>query len=773
MRHHRRSHLRAKTAAAVTALVVTSTGMGTLSAANAETATGPGRGGQIVCPSVGGRLGQVPGAAQQEVTSNLAQLENQIAEANRRLANSAGEGGPNFVQNAILGPLRDKRIAVIERINIAIARAGGQRPQGLEQLAGCNVSGGNQGNQGQGNQGQGNQGQGNGNQGNGQGQNNNGQNNNGQNNNNQGNQGQGNQGQGNQGNGQTIVCPPVANAVGQVPARAQNEVNRNLALLDTQVAEANRRLANSVGQGGPNFVQNAILGPLRDKRVATLERIAIAIGRAGGNRPQGLNQLATCRLGNGNGQGNNQGNGNQGNGRNIVCPPVTGRLGQIPGRAQNEVQRNLNLLDQQVADANRRLANSAGQGGPNFVRNAILGPLRAKRVATLERISIAIARAGGQRPQGLFQLASCSLGNGNNNDNGNNGNGDPAAPPTQNPDQGNNNGNDGNNGNNNGNNGNNGNDGNNNGNNNNGNNGNGDNGNGGQQTGPVPSDFVDIRTVRPNFVRPRLQRNASTGTFTSRCGRNENRHFNSDNVIVAPGVSNGAHHVHDYVGNLDTSGQSTNESLDAAGTTCTNGDKSAYFWPVLRRIGTQEFDANQPGGGLDGNVGKILRPTSVTLTFRGNATSKVVAAPKFLRIITGDAKSFTNGTANANSSWTCTGFENRRLEDKYPLCPRGSQVVRIFEFQSCWDGQNTDSANHRSHVAFVQNDGSCPEGFQAIPALEQRITYAVPPGPSFAVDSFPEQLHKPITDHSDFINVMSEQLMNRAVQCINTGRRCG
>jgi hypothetical protein len=672
MRHHRRSHLRAKTAAAVTALVVTSTGMGTLSAANAETATGPGRGGQIVCPSVGGRLGQVPGAAQQEVTSNLAQLENQIAEANRRLANSAGEGGPNFVQNAILGPLRDKRIAVIERINIAIARAGGQRPQGLEQLAGCNVSGGNQGNQGQGNQGQGNQGQGNGNQGNGQGQNNNGQNNNGQNNNNQGNQGQGNgnQGNGNQGNG-------------------------------------------------------------------------------------------------------NQGNGNQGNGRNIVCPPVTGRLGQIPGRAQNEVQRNLNLLDQQVADANRRLANSAGQGGPNFVRNAILGPLRAKRVATLERISIAIARAGGQRPQGLFQLASCSLGNGNNNNNGNNGNGDPAAPPTQNPDQGNNNGNDGNNGNNNGNNGNNGNDGNNNGNNNNGNNGNGDNGNGGQQTGPVPSDFVDIRTVRPNFVRPRLQRNASTGTFTSRCGRNENRHFNSDNVIVAPGVSNGAHHVHDYVGNLDTSGQSTNESLDAAGTTCTNGDKSAYFWPVLRRIGTQEFDANQPGGGLDGNVGKILRPTSVTLTFRGNATSKVVAAPKFLRIITGDAKSFTNGTANANSSWTCTGFENRRLEDKYPLCPRGSQVVRIFEFQSCWDGQNTDSANHRSHVAFVQNDGSCPEGFQAIPALEQRITYAVPPGPSFAVDSFPEQLHKPITDHSDFINVMSEQLMNRAVQCINTGRRCG
>ncbi len=50
--------------------------------------------------------------------------------------------------------------------------------------------------------------------------------------------------------------------------------------------------------------------------------------------------------------------------------------------------------------------------------------------------------------------------------------------------------------------------------------------------------------------------------------------------------------------------------------------------------------------------------------------------PRFLRIITGDAKAFTNGDANANASWSCTGFENRQLKDKYPICPEGSQVVR-------------------------------------------------------------------------------------------------
>jgi hypothetical protein len=42
----------------------------------------------------------------------------------------------------------------------------------------------------------------------------------------------------------------------------------------------------------------------------------------------------------------------------------------------------------------------------------------------------------------------------------------------------------------------------------------------------------------------------------------------------------------------------------------------------------------------------------------------------------------------------------------------------------------------------------------------------------FAVDGFPDQLHNPITDHNDFINVMSDRLMNHVVRCINTGRRC-
>ena len=122
-----------------------------------------------------------------------------------------------------------------------------------------------------------------------------------------------------------------------------------------------------------------------------------------------------------------------------------------------------------------------------------------------------------------------------------------------------------------------------------------------------------------------------------------------------------------------------------------------------------------------------------------------------------------------------------QLKDKYPICPEGSDVVRTSNFQSCWDGQNIDSANHRTHVAFVQADGTCANGFQAIPQLQVRLVYDVH-GPDhrersgrepvFAVDSFPEQLHKPITDHNDFINFFDTKTMNKMVNCINTGKKC-
>ncbi|WP_406005251.1 DUF1996 domain-containing protein [Streptomyces sp. NBC_00637] len=428
--------------------------------------------------------------------------------------------------------------------------------------------------------------------------------------------------------------------------------------------------------------------------------------------------------------------------RTISCPDVKGALPAVPRQARTEVDRNLELLDRQTAQADRRLVDTRGEGGPNFVQNAILGPLEGKRAAAIERIAIAIGRVAA-KPSGLEGLAACTLGldpsgagaasrspggapgdGGEGSDAGQQGNGSGAAERSD--------------------------------------------------DGPTAADFVDITKVAPNVPRVRRQAGASTGAFISRCGVNKQGQHNSDNDIVAPGVSNGAHHVHDYVGNRKVDFNSTNESLSAQGTSCTNGDRSAYYWPVLRDTTRQGPDAHALGGGAEGNKGAILVPATVSISYQGSPTGKVVAMPRFLRIITGDAKAFTNGTKNANAHWSCTGFENRvQLTDKYPICPAGSKVVRSFAFQSCWDGRNVDSADHRSHVAFADAGGNCARGFRAIPQLTMRLTYRAPAAPDFAVDGFQGQRHSAVTDHNDFINVMSDRLMNQAVSCINSGRRCG
>ncbi len=226
----------------------------------------------------------------------------------------------------------------------------------------------------------------------------------------------------------TIVCPDVAGELPAIPARAQAEVDRNLALLQKQIDEANDRLVRSTGEGGANFVRNAILGPLQSKRTATIDRIAISIGRSAA-KPTGLDRLAPCALSTADAAPTAPPATSpaaspaspaappaetappaeeQPAAGGITCPDVAGELPAIPASAQAEVTRNLALLDTQLAEANRRLESSRGEGGPAFVQNAILGPLEDKRFATINRIATAIGRTAA-RPVGLDALAPCAL----------------------------------------------------------------------------------------------------------------------------------------------------------------------------------------------------------------------------------------------------------------------------------------------------------------------------------------------------------------------------
>ncbi|WP_329131871.1 DUF1996 domain-containing protein [Streptomyces sp. NBC_01476] len=203
------------------------------------------------------------------------------------------------------------------------------------------------------------------------------------------------------------------------------------------------------------------------------------------------------------------------------------------------------------------------------------------------------------------------------------------------------------------------------------------------RTGPFPADFTHIRQV-PRTPAPVPGPDASTGTFSEQCGRDTDNHRNADNLVVSPGLAGGAHHTHDYVGNLSTTAFSTDASLAAAATTCTDGDRSTYFWPVLRRQDRPGTDPHAVGGGHDGNLGRILPPAAVTVEYHGSPAGDVVAMPRFLRMITGDPVAATVGLAQAHAQWGCAGFRPA-------------------------DGRSGALPQHRPHLRALSPAGTPPE----------------------------------------------------------------
>ncbi|MEU8817390.1 DUF1996 domain-containing protein [Actinoplanes sp. NPDC048796] len=261
----------------------------------------------------------------------------------------------------------------------------------------------------------------------------------------------------------------------------------------------------------------------------------------------------------------------------------------------------------------------------------------------------------------------------------------------------------------------------------------------------------------PAAVRP--VEGASTGSYTWDCGRNQNGHRNTGNPVVSPGVAGPAHHEHDFVGNLGVRADSRLEDLPGQSTSCTNGDASTYYWPVLRLGTTKEHH------------GPALVPTSLTLTYLGNPRGPVVAMPRLLVAAVGDAYAYTNKNGSARSEWSCSNTPDRTTM-KYPICDDGAEVVRIFDFPSCWDGRQLDSANHRQQVVFPAAGGGCPAGTFAVPHLKISMTYAVPAGRRYRIDAFDGQRRSPLTDHGFMVNLMPDDLMKRVVTCLNAGQAC-
>jgi Domain of unknown function (DUF1996) len=431
----------------------------------------------------------------------------------------------------------------------------------------------------------------------------------------------------------------------------------------------------------------------------------------------------------------------------VACPPVGDQLPAVPEAARWDINRSLIRLDNQIADANRRLR-AHGTRINAEVNRAIEAELRQRRAATLSRLASAL-RSYGVRPRGMVSMVDCQVSYDSMHANHGSGNGTRSAKSAATP------------------------------------------------TVACPTVRNQLPKLRDGAVGA-VNRNlarlgeqiAAANEFLVRANGRADRD-NLDRAVMRRLASERAATINQI---MNAIGQRADRGwVDSlAGCALRNGGPQGRHGQGQGQHG-QGQGQGQPGAQpsesasplpepsgpnleLPNNTGGIVRPASVKIDYRGNPTTKVGPMPRFLRQVTGDAKPTSRGPANARASWTCSGFDDR-LSDKYPICPEGSQVLRVHDFAGCWDGQNIDSENHRAHVAFAdRNTGECPDNFQAIPQLRITIAYDIPQDVQqkgqFALDSFPEENHNPFSDHNDFVNVNSDEQMRKIVDCINSGQNC-
>jgi len=240
-------------------------------------------------------------------------------------------------------------------------------------------------------------------------------------------------------------------------------------------------------------------------------------------------------------------------------------------------------------------------------------------------------------------------------------------------------------------------------------------------------------------------------------------HQRSDDPIVFPGQP-GDSHMHSFYGNTGTKASSTTRSLMAADSNCgrnmQTSDHSAYWVPALYKNnsdGTQTLvrDRDQlmfiyyvRAGGPDG--------------------PRVKPFPPGLRMIAGDQEA-TSSQSRKTLEWTCGG--GGPTSGKIPTCSDPDQPIHAsLGFPSCWDGMHLDSADHKSHMAYAGDHGSCPRSHPvSLPKIAYEIDYpGITGGSSYALASGGQY-----SMHGDFFAAWDNRVQNALVsECLNEARNC-
>ncbi len=253
---------------------------------------------------------------------------------------------------------------------------------------------------------------------------------------------------------------------------------------------------------------------------------------------------------------------------------------------------------------------------------------------------------------------------------------------------------------------------------------------------PLPSSAVEARP--PGEI----------GEFVAFCPFS---HRASDDPIVffgQPGVS----HSHDFFANASTDDSSTLASLLAASTNCDPlPDRSAYWVPTL-------FD--------DQNNPIPVEHATFYYTVSIADPTQLQPFPQGLKIIAGNAMAASPNEAQ-HIKWSCLGAPDSSTED-FVVCPANSKLELLINFPDCWDGQNLDSANHKSHMAYSANQACPPTHPVAVPILQFKLRYAAPGVAGMHLAS-----GGGYTAHGDFFNAWEPAALDNRVRCLRRLIKCG
>ncbi len=221
----------------------------------------------------------------------------------------------------------------------------------------------------------------------------------------------------------------------------------------------------------------------------------------------------------------------------------------------------------------------------------------------------------------------------------------------------------------------------------------------------------------------------------------------SDDPIFFPG-EHGAAKKHDFYGNTTTEADSTWDSLRAGDTSCplSDADRSAYWQPEMIIHG------------------KAVTPQSMFLYYwapKGNDPSEVEPIPSGLKMV---------GT---RFYFTCTGKGVKAPHKAIPFDCRpwpDATLTAYIGFPNCWDGQNLDSEDHMSHMAYPDPKLGCQDPYlHVLPHLTAQAKWPIRNGTGAKFSTGDAS-----TLTAEFFDAWDPAVMQQLIDdCMNNGVFCG